>query len=172
MVDECFCYRVVFCRSGAGRGKGWIAGIFTAPSPIRLHVARQAVSSGAEWMRSAQLRIDYPWIKGFCSATPSRSKSSTFRVTTVSRCILAIAAIMASSANVSDLRCMIRAHSRKAAERLDALFYGGKPAQLHGVFSLANQAAARSDDKDDLRTMSGAGAAHRLRTGREWADHR
>ena len=52
--------------------------------------------------------------KGLVSSTPSWSKSLTFRVTTVSRCILAVAAIMTSSVIVSDLLCISRAHSRKA----------------------------------------------------------
>ena len=34
---------------------------------------------------------------GFCNSTPSWTKSLTFRVTTVSRCTMAVAAIMASS---------------------------------------------------------------------------
>ena len=56
----------------------------------------------------------YVLSKGFCNSTPRSSKSLTFRVTTVSRCTVAVAAIMASSIIVSDLLCMSRAHSRKA----------------------------------------------------------
>ena len=52
--------------------------------------------------------------KGFSNSTPRSSKSLTFRVTTVSRCTMAVAAIMASSIIVSDLLCVSRALSRKA----------------------------------------------------------
>ena len=58
---------------------------------------------------------DYSLSKGFCNSTPSWTKSLTLRVTTVIRCTVAVAAIMASSAIASDLLCMSRAHSRKAA---------------------------------------------------------
>ena len=56
----------------------------------------------------------YSLSKGFCNSPPSWPKSLTFRVTTVSLCTMAVAAIMASSVMVSDLLCMRRAHSRKA----------------------------------------------------------
>ena len=44
--------------------------------------------------------------------------------------------VLAQQMKDESLRAL-RPHPRKAAKRLDALFYGGKPAQLHGVFSLA-----------------------------------
>lgn len=52
---------------------------------------------------------------GFTVFTPSALKSRTFRVATVSRCTAAVAAIKASSASVSDLPCISRAHSRHTA---------------------------------------------------------
>ena len=46
------------------------------------------------------------YVNGSSVATPSRSKSRTLRVSTVSRCTTATAAIMASCNRVSDLRCI------------------------------------------------------------------
>ena len=51
---------------------------------------------------------------GSNKATPSCLKSRTFRVTIVSLCTTAVAAIMASSIRVSDFRCLSRAHSLNA----------------------------------------------------------
>lgn len=56
----------------------------------------------------------YPSGHGLCSSTPNCEKSLVLRVTTVSLRMMAVAAIMASSLTVSDLRCIKRAHSRKA----------------------------------------------------------
>ena len=56
----------------------------------------------------------HPPSKGSNSSTPNSRKSRTFLVATVNRCTLAVAALMASSIRVSDLRCLRRAHSRKA----------------------------------------------------------
>ena len=52
---------------------------------------------------------------GFRRSTPSWSKSRTLRVTTVSRCTKAVAAIMASSSRVSERRCLSRAHARNVS---------------------------------------------------------
>lgn len=80
MVDDC-CYCVACGRSGSGRGKCCPTGPFTAPLSLMLY----ALTPGDEWVQSAQLRRGYIRTKGFCNSTPSRSKSPTFRVTTVSR---------------------------------------------------------------------------------------
>ena len=50
--------------------------------------------------------------KGLNSLTPNSEKSRTLRVTTVMEWTVAVAAIMASSTRVSDLRCASRAHTR------------------------------------------------------------
>ena len=49
--------------------------------------------------------------------------------------------VLAQQMKDDSLRAL-RPYPRKAAKRLDALFYGGETAQLHGVISLALQAAA------------------------------
>ena len=51
--------------------------------------------------------------KGFSSCTSKDEKSRTFLVTRINPCTIAVAAIMASSDNVSDRRCINRAQLRK-----------------------------------------------------------
>ena len=88
---------------------------------------------------------------GFCNSTPSWTKSLTFRVTTVSRCTIAVAAIMASSLIVSDLPCMSRAHSRKTRASI-----GNTPNEGRERLPLwhASQPRRNSTDRTDRVTAA------------------
>ena len=65
----------------------------------------------------------YPLSNGFCNLTPSWAKSLTFRVTTVIRCTMAVAAIMASSVMASDRPCISRANSRNTIASIGSTPY-------------------------------------------------
>lgn len=101
---------VVACLDRAGPSLARFAGKTTEP----MRPFPEQLSPESNGFNLLSEGVDYNSSKGFCNSTPSWEKSPTFRVTTVSRCTLATAAIMASSANVCDRRCMIRAHSLKA----------------------------------------------------------
>ena len=88
------------------------------PSDLRQRKASAAQSRTAAWADGGIPQAPRPdqakASNGFSSGTPKALKSATLRVTTVRRWIWAVAAIMASSNKVSDLRCINRVQALNA----------------------------------------------------------
>ena len=100
-VPDEFPGRVVVRRGEGGAAAGARGGVTPRP-PGRSTPLRQRDSS----------RTEAP-VNGSNTSTPSVRKSARFLVATVRPRTLAVAAIMASTSNVSDRRCLMRPHSRK-----------------------------------------------------------
>ena len=87
-------------------------------SRVRHVEATSTIQSGNRAFRQRGFlphSVQSPKVNGSNVSTTNPLNSRVLRVATVKRCSRAVAAIIASSISVSDVRCLIRAHSRKAA---------------------------------------------------------
>ena len=107
-------------RGVASAREGLPPPLRTAPPPTPPDPSDDAPCGGGEEEDRNLVRICQGWdhhafhSNGFSVGAPSASKSRILRVTTVSPWTIAVAAIIASSISRSGLRCMRRAHWRKA----------------------------------------------------------